>query len=159
MLLLVYHKNYLLIQMQILLLRVYRDWEGKDGVAYWLDADNVVYVVGNNRVITTYEIDFKFSRDINRLIVFQQVEVIKEVAGKLDVSEGKLKEMLDSVDYELTCITQEVEVAAATLAHLNAKKQELIARKDSAGKMVKVQQEQLELELGKLFKKWEVKAV
>jgi len=130
-------------------------WEGNDGVQYWLDENNIVYVYTDFTVVTLYEEDFGFDKAINRMVTFAQIEVLNKVYKELYDSEQEYAQKIDSADAEAQNITDQIQVLEAELSKLQARKNLLLATKEEAGKSVNAIRARYNAEFNKLFKKWE----
>jgi hypothetical protein len=131
-------------------------WTGEDGIQYWFDEDNIMYVIGKDQtIITLYEEDFGFDKDINRSIVLQQMGVIREKAKELE--EGRSKHLSVSKDTELTLnhVNGRIKVLEAKIDHLISKKAEALSTRETSYKGLRVIEEKFNNESNKLFKKWD----
>jgi len=128
-------------------------WEGSDGISYWFDDNNLMYVVGNNVIITLYEEDFGFTKGINKSIVLLQIEEIKKSYEELGLMEREHEEASREVDKELSGVESQLIELQASMSYLNSCKAALLATKDKSTKGIKMKREQFNNQFNKLFKK------
>jgi hypothetical protein len=130
-------------------------FEDEEGIAYYFDADNFVYLwgKGDGRIITFYEEDFGFAKHINRSIVMQQVEELKnayEYYCQLQVENANEHENAKS---SLDLIADEEALLLAKLEALRAHKTEITASLDLSDKTLASHKKEYEAERNKLFRK------
>jgi hypothetical protein len=130
-------------------------WQGRDGVKFYFDAENMMYVVDNSTIVTAYEENFGFTPDINRYIVFKQLEVLKSSMESLVESENGYDKRLSELNSELDDISGEIETYQAKIDLLLAKKQHLVSSRECCTKELRMKRQEFSLEFNKLFKKWE----
>lgn len=136
-------------------------WTANDGSRYFFDPENMMYVVGDNptgvgeNIITLYEEDFGFTKEINRVIVFKQLEVLKSMHENLLEAESAHKLLIDSTGAKLIGVDGQIKVLKAHLELLEQEKSSLMADRDVSHKQVRLKREQHNQEFDKLFKKWE----
>ena len=130
-------------------------WAGADGVEYWFDDDNTVYIFANNTIITLYEEDYGFSKSINRSIVLQQTQVLRECGEHLKEIEAEHGEAVKAIEEQVDAINSEISLLEAQLDLLSSKKQGLVSSRDEQSKIIKVERARFAMEFDKLFKKGE----
>lgn len=134
-------------------------WEDEDNITYWFDADNIMYVRGIQdgvtKVITLYEEDFGFTKEINRMIALKQLEVLASVRNGLREAEAKVSETNARVDYDVQTINDEITVLESQIAVLVSQRAKAIADRDLDNKQVKANKDKYVAEFNKLFKKWD----
>ncbi|MMZ43566.1 hypothetical protein D1872_51220 [compost metagenome] len=131
-----------------------RVWVAEDGVEYWFDPDNMMYVYDPSQqtIITVYESDFTFSKDINRSIVFSQLEEIKSAWDKLvDVKECH-KDAEDQIAAEIGSIDDQIALLQAEIDLLSAKKQTKLSEKLESLRVMESARTQYTTEFNKLFR-------
>lgn len=128
-------------------------WTDEDGIEYWFDKDNMVYIKGNNTIITVYEEDFGFGKKINRNIVFQQIEVIHEVKDALDKAESEYNSVIEQLDRDIRHISGQIRVLASQINLLESKKQSLLDAKAERFKELDMRRVRYHAEVNKLFNK------
>ena len=128
-------------------------WVGEDA-EYYFDEDNIMYVVGDNTIITLYEENFGFNKSINRRIVFDQVGVLRETQEHLKETERKHEELsedtsrgMDQINNQLALLEDEIEL-------LTARKTVLSVRYAAGEREVRSANARHQSEFNKLFKKW-----
>lgn len=131
-------------------------WQGEDGITYWFDGNNIMYVVGNNNIITLYEEDFGFTRVINRMITLEQAEVLRQAHEHMQDCERKHVNDTKGIEDELQGISDKVKVLEAEIELLIAKKGTLTATREQSSKQLRVVRDTFNAEFNKLFKKWDV---
>jgi hypothetical protein len=133
-------------------------WQSdRDGITYWFNPNgNVMFVVGSNNIITLYEEDFGFTKDMNRMIVREQLKVLELAHNALLQAEVDHKNSLSTVDDEIKGINNELALLEANMALLIAKRATLNAEREQTNKEVKLARTKYDVEFDKLFKKWDV---
>lgn len=131
-------------------------WAGDDQIDYYFDDENIMYVVGNNTIITLYEEDFGFTKEINRMIVYKQLEVLREAYKEVEEAERQCANNVQGIDEEVQAITDEIAVLESKIEVLLAKRATLYANKEQSSKQVKLARDSFMAEFNKLFKKWEM---
>lgn len=135
-------------------------WAGEDGVRYWFDDNNMMYLIGDNpsgvgeTVITLYEEDFGFTKEINRMITFKQLEVLKQSYDEL-VHEGDIHaQLVESLGHSISGIDGQLNVLRAQISYLEAERASLIQNTETSARQVELKRGKYAQESGKLFKKW-----
>jgi len=138
-------------------------WTDSKGIEFWFGADNTMFVIGENEatinckaIVTLYESTFGFSKEINRTIVFQQIEVIKQKQEEHTQAMQEHHAQYDVLQLELDTTTDEIALLEAKIEELKAKEQEIVSKQDSLIKQLDVKRKEYDCEYNKLFKKWEV---
>ena len=131
-------------------------WEGEDNVQYHFGENNIMFVIGNNAVITLYEEDFGFSKDINRSIVYQQVDILYALKESLEESSADCQSAIQQLDGEIVFVDSKISVLESELQLFLSKRQTLIAQKEEKSKATKFGKDRFISEFNKLFKKWEM---
>lgn len=138
-------------------------WTDNIGIEFWFGADNTMFIVGENEttvnckaIVTLYEENFGFSKEINRNIVYQQIEVIK--AKQKEYKEAVAEHMSEEqvMKHERSVVTSEMEVLSAKMNELTAKLNEIGAKEQRIDKQLEVKRKEFDCEYNKLFKKWEL---
>lgn len=133
-------------------------WTDVDGIRYYLSNDNIMFVVGDesgkDTVITLYETDFGFSKEINNMIAKKQVEVLASLCKELEETEDKVLKVVERTESELTAVNAEIDSVKARLAYLQSEERRLNNQSTSAGAMLAMKQTEFNEEHSKLFKKW-----
>jgi hypothetical protein len=138
-------------------------WTDNIGIEFWFGVDNTMFIVGENEttvnckaIVTLYEENFGFSKEINRNIVYQQIEVIK--AKQKEYKEAVAEHMAEEqvMKHERSVVTSEMDVLSAKMNELTAKLNEISAKEQSADKHLEVKRKEFDCEYNKLFKKWEL---
>jgi hypothetical protein len=131
-------------------------WVGEDQIDYYFDDENIMYIVGNNTIITLYEEDFGFTKEINRMIVHKQLEVLRKAYKELEEAEKQYVNSTQETDKELQAIADEISILESQIELLRAKHAALVANKEQSNKQVKLARDRFNAEFNKLFKKWEM---
>lgn len=128
-------------------------WEDVDGTSYFFDESNMMYIVGNNSVITVYEENFGFSKSINRSIVLQQLEVLRQSKGILDKEIEEYECSLSKISASIEKVDSKISRFELALSKLREKRDALVG--DRKGKRDNLMKKRLdyEKEYNKLFKK------
>src|SRR5690606_38538005 len=86
-------------------------WTDVDGIRYYLSDDNIMFVVGNesgkDTVITLYESDFGFSKEINNMIAKKQVEVLSSLCKELEVTADEVNGIIEDTAAKLDAVNAE----------------------------------------------------
>jgi Mg2+ and Co2+ transporter CorA len=130
-------------------------WSGDDQIDYYFDSENIMYIVGNNTIITLYEEDFGFTKEINRMIVYKQLEVLREAYKEVEEAERQYADAIQGIDEEVQAITDEIAVLESKIEVLLARRSALYANMEQSNKQVKLARDSFMAEFNKLFKKWE----
>lgn len=130
-------------------------FEDEEGIAYYFDKDNFVYLWGkpDGRIITFYEEDFGFAKHINRSIVMQQVEELKnayEYYCQLQVENAREHEESKEA---LALLEDEEALLLAKLEAVRAHKTEITASLELSDKTLASHKKEYEAERNKLFRK------
>jgi len=132
-------------------------WSSSDGVEYHFeDENNIMFVVGRyNKVVTLYEEDFGFTKDINRSIVYQQLEVISKARDELDEVREANVTSVQAIDDRTQEVNLQIDLVNAELDALKAERSALSANRVAITKKMSEAEKRFLLESSKLFKKWE----
>lgn len=130
-------------------------WTGDDGIEFSLDGDNFMYVKGENTIITMYEEDFGFSKEINRMITMEQLQVLAKARESLRQSEQEYEDANRDSDGQIKAIVDQMEILSNQLAWLGAEKATILAVNEQNGKKMKLDKSKYSAEFNKLFKKWD----
>lgn len=136
-------------------------WQDKhldEPIDYYIDADNVVYVVGHDRsipnVITLYEAEYGFSKEINRTIVMEQVKVIGNMHEQwMETSATTNEERAKALD-SMQLVDDEVELLRRQLKAKESEKRAIEAKLDEFNMAEQVAEQAFNKEHSKVFKKW-----
>lgn len=131
-----------------------RMWLDDEGIMYSMDEDNWMYVVGNSNIITMYEEDFGFTKDINRMIAFQQREVLVKANLELANAEQDYRQLSNVTEIEVLEVEDNISVLKAQLDLLLSRKVELGAEKERHNREINLAKSKFTKEFNKLFKKW-----
>lgn len=135
-------------------------WEEKaDDITYWFDNDNVMYVKGKQNgvpnIITLYEENFGFSKEINRMITFQQLEVLSKAKSNLVDAEFVVEVNKSQVEADVQAINDQIAVLESQIALLVAKRAERLNVREQSTKELKLAKDTYTAEFNKLFRKWD----
>lgn len=131
-------------------------WEDDDGITYWFDPNNVMYVVGRDSIIITlYEVSFGFSKAINRMIVFEQLAVLKAAKDALEYQATDSARIASDAESEVQAINDQIALLEAKIAEMVSKRAVEMAQRDEAHKLVNTSRAKYTAEFNKLFKKWD----
>ena len=131
-------------------------WTAEDGIEYYFDPENIMYVVGNNNIITLYESDFTFAKHINRSIVFEQLAVIDKAWRLLQDTEECHAELQVSVDNDLIDIQGRLASLKAEMELLQAKQDTKTAELAESSKVLSKAKVDYHGQCNKLFKKFDM---
>lgn len=134
-------------------------WIADDGMVFNFDEDNVMYVIGNaggpNNIITLYEEDFGFSKEINRVITIKQLDVLTVARESLRSAEQEHDEAVRGSDDEVRSIADEIALLQAQIELLSAQRVTIMAGREQHTKALRVAKSRYSVEFNKLFKKWD----
>ena len=128
-------------------------YEGADAT-FFIDEHNITYVLCAGNIVTLYEQMFGFTPEINRDIVFRQIEVVKQAeqyVSEVFVEYEKVNEVNKA---ELTDNASQIRVLEAQIAELKAKNKTLDAQTNHALSTLHKAEETYNAEFNKLFKKF-----
>jgi hypothetical protein len=129
-------------------------WTNPDGIEYWFDDNNVSFVVGSGTtIITLYEQDFGFNREINRSIVLQQIEVVKSIEQEYKDIERESDERAVAVVGELEELQGRVDLLKAEIEMLESRRATLESSKKELYQSKRYALQRFQSETGKLFRK------
>lgn len=134
-------------------------WIGNDDIKYYFDPDNITYVVGRknsnfpDNIITLYEQDFGFSKEINRSIVLKQIDVLKSAESSMVSSKEKHAIRDQLLDRELCKVSEDINILESQINRLKARKSTLYSTKEELLRTVTVSEATFNAELQKLFRK------
>lgn len=129
-------------------------YEEDEAISFLLGKDNLVFVEGNNNIITLYVLDFGFTVGINRTIVMEQVKVLRERQEQLEEQERVYRELADDTDRKLSLVEDDISHLKSQLVRAESLQAELQLTKERANKDVQVAISDFTKEFNKLFKKW-----
>lgn len=132
-------------------------WQDIDGIEYRFDADNLMYVYNpeGQTIITIYEVDYRFAKHINRQIVFEQIEVIKQQYSRFEQLKQEQEQQLKHTQDEIQGIEDQLKALKAEMDALVAHKSKLLATRDHLDKDIKAAWQNYALQFNKVFKKFE----
>lgn len=132
-------------------------WTNADGSEFYLDPDNIVYLLGtDNTIVTIYEEDFGFDKSINRTITLAQLEILGAMGRDLAQKERETKEATESLSAVLYGIKDKLRILYAEIEELEAKERTVKAQKEEHSKSLTAQTTRFIGEYNKLFKRFEV---
>lgn len=136
--------------------KVWRD--EADAIDYLLDENNLIYVIGHDQaiptIITLYELDFGFVKDINRTITLGQIEVLKNYHAMWLETESLVNtERAEAMDTSAS-IDEDIALLEAQLRAKKAEKKAIEADIDKMNSTVTLAEQVFTKEHSKLFKKW-----
>jgi hypothetical protein len=132
-------------------------WTDDDGVEYYFDPDNTMYVLVNHTIVTLYESDFTFAKHINRDIVFAQASVIKECYDAWGQAEHKHAEVVGAIGGQLDAIDGEIGELEVRMQLLNSRRQTLVSQREESQHDTSYHRTKYFNECNKLFKKHDIK--
>lgn len=124
------------------------------GKVFKITEDNVilVYKARDNKIMTLYKKDYGFTEEINRQIIFMQIDVIKNAESKMkDVERAYKKQMSVYYTEEEEC-KKEIEELQAKLDKANEKLNHVMRCKKSAKSMLEESENGYQEEYDKIFK-------
>jgi hypothetical protein len=129
-------------------------WTAEDGIEYWFDPNNMIYVYAprEHNIITVYESDFSFAKHINRQIVLEQVQVIKKAWQEYKDAMDCHAEAVEQLDVAIGSVNDQIKVLESELELLKAKRDTLMAEKYESAKLISKASAAYEAECNKLFK-------
>jgi hypothetical protein len=138
--------------------QVWRDRDDK--IDYRLDDDNIIYVIGHDqavpKVITLYELEFGFTKEINRTISLEQIKVLHDYHARwLETESIVAIERVEAMD-RLTSVDQDIAVLKAQLRAKEAERKSIDADIDQMNSTVVLAEQVFTKEHSKLFKKWRI---
>ncbi|WIT25965.1 hypothetical protein [Bacillus phage SPO1L1] len=124
------------------------------GKVYKITEDNIILVAmpKDNKIMTLYEKDYGFSKEINRQIIFMQLEVIKNEKAKLDEVEKSFKEQMAVYIEEEKIYKEMVEQIQSELDKAQSKLNDVMRCKKSARSMLEEHDNRYREEYDKIFK-------
>lgn len=128
------------------------------GKVFKITKDNVilVYKAKDNKIMTLYKKDYGFTEEINRQIIFMQIDVIKNEEAKLkDIESAYKKQISVYYDEEKEC-RKEIEELQAKLDKANEKLNRVLRCKKSARSMMEESENKYKEEYDKIFKSCKV---
>lgn len=128
-------------------------YEVKDKV-YKITKDNIIlaYKGNDNKIMTLYKKDYGFTEEINRKIIFMQLEVIKNEKAKLDDIDKAYRDQMAVYCKEEKEYKAEVEELQEKLDRANAKLSQVMRCKRSARSMMEESERKYQEEYNKVFK-------
>ena len=134
-------------------------WDESPEVDFYYNADdNVMFVSTGLAIITLYEEDFGFTKDINVMITFKQRDVLAEAHSTFRQLEKESKQAMTETKQAQSVIDDQVEVLQAQIALLLSEKESLEAKEVTIVNSIQVARAKFKSEHNKLFKKWESEA-
>lgn len=131
-------------------------WTNDEGVQYFFDSDNIMYVKGtDSTIITLYEEDFGFSKNINRNIVYEQIKVLEQLRSDLVIKEEECYTETNVLEAELYLFTEELRLKEAEISLIKSKQILATSKRDSVSKTIHSERIAYSIECNKLFKKFE----
>lgn len=130
-------------------------WSDGEGDEYLFDNNNIMYVYNNHVIITLYEEEFGFDKEINRSIVYQQIKVLDNACRESEDVDNNYREFLGKYNREVEDANAQISLLEAQINVLIAKINTLDSIKDENNKVIRASRAKYELAFNKLFKKWE----
>lgn len=130
-------------------------WVGEDGITYSFDDNNIMYVVGRNSVVTLYEEDFGFTKEINRMIVIQQMKVLRASHEVLVTAQENHQVIAQDIAQELQEVEDTIALLEAQVKEQVDKKASILSNIAQSDSKLKVANRSFDREFNKLFKRWE----
>lgn len=132
--------------------------DSADNIDYLLDENNIIYVIGHEQaiptIITLYELEFGFTKEINRTITLAQIEVLKshhavwiETESLVNIERAQAMDTSASID-------EDIALLEAQLRAKKAEKKSIEADIDKMNSTVTLAEQVFAKEHSKLFKKW-----
>lgn len=119
------------------------------------DESNIMYVTGENQsIITLYEMDYGFSKEINNSIVHQQLQVLKESCDHLEELGEANKEKKAKHQEQIDNLEEQVSLLRARIEILNNEKSAHRKACDILNMKEELARSEYHKEHRKLFKPW-----
>ncbi|MDP4225573.1 MAG: hypothetical protein Q8910_04240 [Bacteroidota bacterium] len=128
-------------------------WVDQEGIQYMFDTGNFVYLIGDNKtIITLYEEDFNWNKEINRSIVYEQIGYITDLLNKANELDQEYTVVVESLDKDINNISNEISTLEITLEKLKTKRDGLNLKKTEYDQNLKYSWALFKQESNKLFK-------
>ena len=104
-------------------------WEDKDGTSFFIDKDFIEYVCDLKRqcVITVFDVDYGFPKDINIKIASDLIEKVKLAMVKVEETKQKQIKLREKNEYERSKYKLDIEELQAKIKKLESKIKEVDA--------------------------------
>jgi len=126
---------------------------------YYNGEDNVMFVATDKALITLYDEQFGFSKEINIMITYQQREVLARAHEAFRQLGKESKQAMAETKQAQSEIDDQIEVLQAQIALLLSEKESLEAKEVTLRNSIQVARAKYQAEHNKLFKKWESEAM
>lgn len=130
---------------------------GLDGMEFWLDSDNTIYVLGRKghpTIVTLYEAEFGWDKQANRWLIMNQLDVIKETRNQYESAMDAHSKLTEEVAEENSRLDDEILELEERINHVRAKKQIGLAKIEESSRSVRVAKATHETQFNKIFKRW-----
>lgn len=136
-------------------------WKSPDGKDYYLDLCNTLYVYdeSSRTVVTLWESDFGFTKDINRTIILSQIQVIIRAYETYTEGVEKNEKAVQRVQNRVDELADRMEVLNTELQSLKAKRDKALYEIRDYEKSTNVLEATFTAEYNKLFKKQELRGI
>lgn len=130
-------------------------WEG-DTELYKFGADNIMFVVSkaSNKIITLYEEDFGFAKEINRAITFLQLQELRKQYDALKVQRKDYESSIDVASRKIEVINEEIADLERRVQMKKDLKAVLLSTKKNLEDTMLESESRYNKEHSKLFGKW-----
>jgi archaellum component FlaC len=129
-------------------------WEDDDGVRYWIDEFNNVYVEeSSDCIVTMYNMDFGFTAELNRHIANEQVKVMKKARDAWEATVDRCEHEIETLTNDVKGTDEAIEALQDQIDTLENEKKIMtatIAKLQSEEKQAK---SKFNVEHGKLFRR------
>jgi hypothetical protein len=130
-------------------------WTGLDKTEYWFDADNIMYVLTSGTIVTLYEMDFGFNKDINRMITQNQLDVLRNSHRGIADAVRQADAQAIEINGELSTIDADINLLQSKIDLLATRKSTLTSQLNENSRAAIVARQTYNAEFSKLFTKWE----
>jgi len=124
-----------------------------DDTEFYFTEDNVILVVCDKSIVTLYRRDFGFNRDINRMIVKEQLKVIHKVNVKYQIEKVNIGESFMELDSKYDVLQQEIDELESRILNLKSKQGDINLEKEESNTRLQNLENRLERECNKLFRR------
>lgn len=131
-------------------------WED-DGISYWFNKDNIMFIVGSAdgypNIVTLYEEDFGFNKDINRMVVLEQLKVLADNKALEVKANEEANEVLATTENNIQTINDQIKALESQMALLVANRAVENAQREQAVKGMRAAKDRYVAEFNKLFRR------
>lgn len=134
-------------------------WVDEEGYQYLFDEENILYIFKDNIIVTLYEKDYGFTKDINRMITFEQCKVLGESWKHYNAIFEGYENQINLLEDKDSALAAQLRSLQSQVDFINSQRKVLLDQKAQEMSQLTAAYDIYQAEFAKLFKKWESKDI